>query len=223
MRLPLLLFASLSAAAQAQTFDPAAQYVTAGQDEPGYRAWYMASPERAVGVAGLNQYLTLWGVAGVVPTWQLLRTASDWSKCGAQPFEVPPTTEWPNVVQTLRYIRDQVVPAIGPVEAVSGYRNPALNACAGGARASAHVHYYALDLVPLRPTTREDLIRAMCIVHYREGEDYEAGLGFYAFLRFHVDSKAFREWGGNGRPESSPCVPIEAELEAARTANPAGE
>ena len=54
-------------------------------------------------------------MAGIVPTWQLLRTASSWQRCGAQPFEVPPTTEWPHIVQTLRYINDYVVPAVGPV------------------------------------------------------------------------------------------------------------
>ena len=45
-----------------------------------------------------------YGVGGVVPTWQLLRTATDWQKCGAQPFEVPPTSAWPNIVAALRYV-----------------------------------------------------------------------------------------------------------------------
>ena len=33
-------------------------------------------------------------------------------------------SEWPHIVQTLRYIRDYVIPAVGPVEPVSVYRNP---------------------------------------------------------------------------------------------------
>jgi hypothetical protein len=115
-------------------------------------------------VKSFNAYLDQYRVAGVMPTWELLRTATSWAKCGAQPFEVPPSTEWPHIVQTLRYVRDYVVPAVGPVEPVSAYRNPLLNACAGGAPESAHKHYSAIDMVPLRPTTREHLMRTLCAV-----------------------------------------------------------
>ena len=175
-------------------WNPAADYITAGQDEPGYRSWYLAMPSRAIEVKAFNTYLTTYQVAGVVPTWQLLRTATAWEKCGAQPFEIPPNSEWPNIVQTLRYVRDYVVPAVGPVEPVSAYRNPMLNQCAGGAPESAHKHFSAVDLVPLRPVTREDLMRTMCGVHARRGGDYQVGLGFYAFIRFHVDLMKYRRW-----------------------------
>lgn len=185
---------------------PAAAYITAGQDEPGYRNWYMASPRHRVGVTNFNNYLVTYGVGGIVPTWQLLRTATSWQRCGAQPFEVPPTSDWPHIVQTLRYVNDYVVPAVGPVEPVSGYRNPLLNVCAGGAPESAHKHYSAIDMVPLRPTTREGLIRTLCVVHARRGLPYGVGLGFYAFLRFHVDTTKFRRWGAD--PESTTCPPI---------------
>lgn len=180
-------------------------YVAAGQDEPGYRAWYAADPERPGRVRALNDYLATYEVAGIVPTWQLLRTATLWRVCGAQPFEVPPSAEWPNVVQTLRYVRDYVVPAVGAVEPVSAYRNPALNRCAGGAIESAHQKFHAMDLVPLRPTTREELMSALCAAHLRRGSDYSIGLGFYAFLRFHVDSTRFRKWGTGGADAASPC------------------
>ena len=58
------------------------------------------SPRRANAayVKAFNDYLVTYGVGGVVPTWQLLRTASQWQRCGAAPFEVPPTSEWPNIV-----------------------------------------------------------------------------------------------------------------------------
>lgn len=218
MRVPLLLALALALAApvQAAPYDPTGRYVIAGQDDPGYRNWYLASPANPIRVAGFHHYLTRYGAGWILPTWQVVRTASDWSKCNEAPFEVPPTSEWPHIVQTLRYIRDEVIPAVGPVEAVSAYRNPALNQCAGGAVGSAHMGFYALDLVPLNETTREELIRAMCTVHYRRGEAYSTGLGFYAFLRFHVDSKGFREWGPAG--QDSPCVPIEMELEGRENA-----
>ena len=194
-------------AAQPAAWDPAAPYIAAGQDEPGYRSWYLAAPWRAGQVKSFNDYLVAGQVGGILPTWQLLRTATSWEKCGAQPFEVPPTTEWPHMVQTLRYIRDFVIPAVGPVEAVSVYRNPALNQCAGGAPESAHKEDSAIDMVPLRPIDRQTLVRTLCGIHSEHGAAYNAGLGFYAFLRFHVDSTKFRRW--NMDPAvAADCPPI---------------
>ena len=175
-------------------WNPAADYIAAGQDEPGYRSWYLAAPWRAAQVKSFNDYLASAQVSGILPTWQLLRTATSWRECGGQPFEVPPNTEWPHMVQTLRYVRDYVIPAVGPVEAVSVYRNPQLNQCAGGAPESAHKQDSAIDMVPLRPTTREALMRTLCGIHSEHGAAYSAGLGFYAYLRFHVDSTKFRRW-----------------------------
>ena len=187
----------------APPFDPARDYITPGQDEPGYRAWARADPARAPAVAAYYAFLAQNGVIGIVPTWQLLRTATDWQRCAAQPFEVPPPELWAHVLETLAYIRAHIVPVIGPVEPVSVYRNPALNACAGGAPESAHQSLFAIDLVPLRPTDRAGLIRGVCAIHQWRGSGYDVGLGFYKGLRFHVDSKKFRKWGGGG--ESSPC------------------
>jgi len=192
---------------QAAVWNPAAPYISAGQDEPGYRSWYLAAPWRSAQVKAFNDYLAGAGVAGVVPTWQLLRTATSWAECGGQPFEIAPTGEWPHMVQTLRYIRDYVVPVIGPVEAVSVYRNPQLNQCAGGAPQSAHKLDSAIDMVPLRPTDRVALMRSLCADHSRHGAAYGAGLGFYAYLRFHVDSIKFRRW--NMDPAvAAECPPI---------------
>jgi len=175
-------------------YDPAAPYITVGQDEPGYRSWYLAGPWRAAQVKQFNDYLTASRVSGIVPTWELFRTATSWKECGAEPFEIPPTSEWPHIVQTLRYINDYVIPAVGPVEPVSGYRNPSLNRCAGGAPESAHKTYSAVDLVPLRPITREQLMKALCVAHSEHGAAYSTGLGFYAYLRFHIDSTKYRRW-----------------------------
>lgn len=177
-----------------QAWDPAKDYISDGQDEPGYRSWYLAAPWRAAQVKAFNDYLTSAQVSGILPTWQLLRTATSWRECGGQPFEVPPSDEWPHMVQTLRYVRDYVIPAVGPVEAVSVYRNPQLNQCAGGAPESAHKEDSAIDMVPLRPTTRVALMRTLCGIHSQHGAEYNAGLGFYAFLRFHVDSTKYRRW-----------------------------
>jgi hypothetical protein len=188
-------------------WDPAAPYITAGQDEPGYRSWYLAAPWRAAQVKAFNDYLVANQVGGVLPTWTLLRTATSWQACGAQPFEVPPAQEWPNMVETLRYVRDHVIPVIGPVEAVSVYRNPQLNKCAGGAPESAHKLDSAIDMVPLNPIDRVSLMRRLCGIHTEYGNAYKAGLGFYAYLRFHVDSTKFRRW--NMDPAvAAECPPI---------------
>jgi hypothetical protein len=203
--LAILLLVSAPAAAQvaapgqapastSAVWDPASAYISTGQDEAGYRSWYLATPWRAAQVRSFNDYLTTAQVAGILPTWQLLRTATAWQECGAQPFEVPPSGDWPHIVQTLRYVRDFVIPAVGPVEAVSVYRNPELNKCAGGAPESAHKEDSAIDMVPLRPIAREALMRTLCGIHTEHGAAYQAGLGFYAYLRFHVDSTKFRRW-----------------------------
>ena len=210
----LALIAAVPATAQVGTIDttlqpgwnPAADYITVGQEEGGYRSWYVASIRHQQQVKAFNDYLETWQVSGVLPTWQILRTATSWHRCGGMPFEVPPTTEWPHIVQTLRYVRDYVVPAVGPVEAVSAYRNPSLNACAGGAPESAHKHYSAIDMVPLRKTSRGELMRTLCAVQARRGPDYQVGLGFYAFLRFHVDTIKYRRWGAD--PSVANCPPI---------------
>ncbi|NUQ18236.1 MAG: hypothetical protein HOP95_07255 [Sphingomonas sp.] len=182
------------APAAAAAWDPAGPYITKGQDEPGYRSWYLAAPWRAAQVKTFNDYLASAGVSGIVPTWQLLRTATAWQECGQQPFEVPPSAEWPHMVETLRYVRDHVIPAVGPVEPVSVYRNPELNKCAGGAPESAHKLASAIDMVPLKPIDRVTLMRTLCGIHSEYGAPYNAGLGFYAYLRFHVDSTKYRRW-----------------------------
>ncbi|MGZ8360312.1 MAG: D-Ala-D-Ala carboxypeptidase family metallohydrolase [Allosphingosinicella sp.] len=181
-----------------------------GQGEAEYQAWLATSP----GVRGQVLSFEMWqdaaGVRGVLPTWQILRTASMWRECGGPPFEVPPHTFWPDMVKTLRFVRDRVRPVLGPVEAVSGFRNPALNNCAGGAASSAHLDYFALDLVPIAAIDRRSLIERICPVHARYGAAAEAGLGFYAFTRFHVDTRSFRRWGSAGpRGNESPCAVLE--------------
>lgn len=212
-RLLLILSIILSAPALAQTqnWNPAANYVTAGQDEPGYRRWVAAASWRPVYVKAFNDYLTTYGVGGVAPTWQLLRTATDWQKCGADPFEVPPTAAWPNIVAALRYVGAYVEPRIGPIEVVSVYRNPRLNACAGGAPESTHRQMGAVDMVPLRPTTREALMTQLCAIHRTSGERFLTGLGLYKGLRFHIDNKKFREWGMSGAKGGFGCAAVLAE------------
>ena len=199
----------LLAAAAALVWAPAparAQEKAEGQDHADYLAWLARDPAARAQVIAFKQFLEMKDLEDVLPTWQILRTASMWRECNGPRFEVAPFTEWNHIATTLTFIDKHVQPVIGDVEAMSGYRNPTLNQCSGGAPASAHRHYYALDLVPVRPISRPGLIRSICAIHGWRGEGYDVGLGFYQGLRFHVDSKGFRKWGPTGKGETSPCV-----------------
>jgi hypothetical protein len=180
--------------------------VADGQAHADYLAWLARSSAAQAQVLAFRQFLETEKVDDILPTWQLLRTASMWRECNGPRFEVAPFTEWNHIAMTLRFIRAHVVPVIGEVEAVSGYRNETLNQCARGAKESAHRHFYAVDLVPLRPLSRTGLIRSICAIHTFRGREYDIGLGFYSGVRFHLDSKGYRRWGPDGKGETSPCV-----------------
>ena len=178
-----------------------------GQSADDFRAWLSRSPAHRAELGAFRDYLAARGVQSVVPMWQLVRTSSSWRQCDAEPFETPPTDKWDHIVKTLQFVRDDVVPAIGEVEALSAYRNAALNACSDGAPKSAHREFFALDLTPVsKAVARADMIRSVCAAHARDGRAYETGLGFYSGRRFHVDSSGFRKWGANGKSATSPCV-----------------
>jgi hypothetical protein len=62
-------------------------------------------------------------------------------------------------------------------------------------------------MVPLLPIDRVTLMRKLSGDHSQHGASYRAGLGFYAYLRFHVDSTKFRRW--NMDPAvAAECPPI---------------
>jgi hypothetical protein len=203
----LALFASVLPLAAAPA---AAQELPVGQGQAEYEAWLASSPDVRGQVLSFESWQEAAGVRGVLPTYQLVRTASMWRECDGPAFEVPPFRLWPGMVNTLRFIRDHVKAAVGEVEAVSGYRNPALNRCARGAERSAHLDFFALDLIPKQPLTRRILFERICPMHSRDGRAANAGLGFYAFTRFHIDTRSFRRYGSAGPAgNESPCAVLE--------------
>jgi hypothetical protein len=175
---------------------PAADLPPIDQSEQGFILWQRVEPQRARRVRAFETYLRRHGISGVAPTYQLLRTASDWRTCGGEPFATPPPADWPHMALALAWIRQRVKPAIGAVEAKSSFRDPELNACALGAKQSAHLDFWAVDLEPLDPTlTRARLMNTLCAVHKQYGAASQIGLGFYAGVRFHIDAKRYRHWG----------------------------
>ena len=185
----------------------AAQERAEGQSKADYLAWLSRDAGARAQVLSFKAFLQAGEVDDVVPTWQLIRTASKWRDCSGPRFEVAPVAEWAHISATLEFIKAEVEPVIGDVQPVSGFRNAELNQCSGGAKASAHRHFYALDLVPAdADISRSAMIRSICQVHTQRGDDMGIGLGFYAGNRFHVDSKGFRRWGADGKGATSPCA-----------------
>lgn len=139
---------------------------------------------------------------GVVPLYQLLRSASDWRLCGAEPFAVAPPAQWPAVRSTLQLLKTLgEQQRLKSYEVVSAYRNPTLNRCAGGARDSAHTRAFAVDL--LLPAWADP--RPLCEFWQTHGQAWNMGLGRYPSGRIHIDTAGYRTWGGDLSAGSSFC------------------
>jgi hypothetical protein len=174
--------------------------------ESAFRHWLAADPARAAGFARFEGMLRHEGVSGVVPNRELWLVDRNHPRCARAWYAIPPEANWPRIVPALRFIRDYVEPAVGEVRVVSAYRDAAFNACVGGASQSAHLGFYALDLVPRDWfVTRGRLIEALCPIHAREGPKAHIGLGIYNSRRFHIDGRRFRGWGADFRGTSFPC------------------
>lgn len=200
LSLPLLA----STAANAITLSPSAPTTN---PTDSFSSWLDKEPGRRADVSAFEAFLAQQGVAGVLPTRQILLNDDTWSTCHMDgPWSLAQRAYWPHIVGTLRYIRDEIVPMVGPVQVDSGYRNVAFNRCTGGATHSAHSEFYALDLTPTGGISRNRLIAQVCANHARYGAAYHIGLGFYDGTRFHIDSRSFRRWGSDYRAATSPCA-----------------
>lgn len=200
LALSLPLFASTNAGAATDV--PPGSPTSAS----AFNSWLDEAPSRRADVQAFEAFLGQEGVGGVLPTWEILLNDTSWSECHAgAPFSLAERAYWPHIVNTLRYIHDEIVPTIGPVQVDSGYRDVGLNRCSGGAAHSAHAQFYALDLTPVRSMDRSALIDRVCANHARYGAAYHIGLGFYDHERFHIDSRSFRRWGSDYHAATSPC------------------
>lgn len=176
--------------------------------------WLGEEPARAERFASFRDFLAEEGVAEVVEPWQLMRVdAYIARRCEAEPFAIPPEEVWPNVLPALRLVRNEVIPAVGPVQVLSSYRTPELNICAGGAGRSNHLQFSALDMATAPRRGGETLYRELCAMHEAAGSSSRMGLGAYYDLtggdysggRFHVDGEGYRSWGRSYSSGSSPC------------------
>ena len=149
-------------------------------------------------VQAFEAFLRSEKLGDVIPLAQLLRTASDWQRCNAEPFEVPPPSNWPDVGSTLRLVAELMRrQLLLPFEVHSAYRNPALNECAQGAAQSAHTTHFALDIVTVGD--QSVWMTELCRFWRTEGQRWNMGLSRYASGRIHIDTKRYRTWGNIGK------------------------
>jgi hypothetical protein len=167
-------------------------------DLPAFEAWVRTHP-----VGDFENYLAREKLNGVVPTRQLVRTASDWRQCGGPQFEIPPRSHWPEIRKVLELVAELKHRRIlDEFEAVSNYRNPVLNACAGGAPRSSHTRTFAMDLRPV--AGRIDEAR-LCEFWKRDGRQWNMGLSKYPSGRIHVDRSGYRIWGASHGRDTAFC------------------
>lgn len=169
----------------------------------GFAQW---RANNATEVAAFDAHLRGQQLHDVVPLAQLLRSASSWQDCQAQPYAVPPAAQWADasaVLQLIQALKAQGV--LGAFEVHSSYRNPALNACAGGAARSAHLLAYAVDLTPASPPALPLTLEALCSFWRTQGAAWKMGLGRYTSGRIHIDTYGWRTWGGDGTARTSLC------------------
>ncbi|EIK94314.1 hypothetical protein PMM47T1_22233 [Pseudomonas sp. M47T1] len=151
-----------------------------------------------------EHFLVQRKIDAVVPLYQLLRTASDWRECHAQPFALPPASHWPAVESTLKLLdalRQQGV--LTRFEVVSAYRDKRLNACAGGAAHSAHAQAFAVDLEFPEGSVGP---QRLCDFWKQHGGEWNLGLSRYPSGRVHLDTTGYRTWGEDYSARTSYCL-----------------
>jgi uncharacterized protein YcbK (DUF882 family) len=147
-------------------------------------------------LADLQAYLALHDVHDVIPIDQLIKQGTDWQSKQQPKYAIPDRPLWPKMVRTLKLMQRFVIPSVGPVEVVSGFRTEKYNVLAGGARRSKHLEFAALDVIPQAGTDRDELHQKLLAVWRMHGKHLNMGLGLYGRNRFHIDTGGHRIWRG---------------------------
>lgn len=221
----LLASAALLASCQPAPTPKAAPPPKASASEPGptpslyppqFQAWLAANPAEAPRFEALKAYLAGEGVADVLPIWQIVQTETveAATKCEIDGFAIPPETMWPTIVPTLRLVRAEIVPLLGPVKVLSSFRTNEANKCSLGAPESPHKRYSALDLAMVNPMPQKEMFAKLCKHWYGLSPRWGYGLGAYYVRnyeayneegRFHVDTLGRRTWGYSYGAYTSHC------------------
>jgi Peptidase M15 len=159
---------------------------------------------RDVSTGDFEKSLISANLENVVPLDQLLRSASEWKRCGGPPYQIPPKAQWPDVKKVLALIKElKAVRLLTNFEVVSTYRNPRLNACAHGSKSSAHTKAFAVDLVMVGDKSNQLLL---CKFWKNKGRSWNMGLSRYPSNRIHIDTAGYRTWGKDFTRATSYCL-----------------
>ena len=142
----------------------------------------------------LEYFLHSHGVDNIVPTWRLLQQGSEWETHTLPRFAMPERHLWEQMVNTLIFIKHELMPYIGPVKVLSGFRTPHYNFAAGGVDRSRHLIFSALDLRPIQQIDRTSLHAILQDRWDTYGRAYKLGMGLYKDTRFHIDTGGYRQW-----------------------------
>jgi hypothetical protein len=177
-----------------------------------YNAW-VAAADNLRRVREYEVFLEKNGVGNIIPSFELMRTARDWQKCGRSQYMVPNRELWANQIPTLRVFKYLVAAKVlTDFEVTSVYRDLPMNQCAGGASSSRHLYNSAIDfrIGPEYPqpedyTYIENTKFKLCQFWTQHGPSLNMGLGLYTSGQIHIDTQGFRTWGPNLSRQSSMC------------------
>ncbi len=153
------------------------------------------------------------GVGNIIPSFELMRTARDWQKCGREQYMVPSRELWANQIPTLRVFKYLIAAnVLTDFSVTSVYRDLPLNQCAGGASSSRHLYNSAIDfrIGPEYPQPEdyayiENSKFKLCQFWSQHGQSLNMGLGLYASGQIHIDTQGYRTWGPDLSSRSSMC------------------
>lgn len=177
-----------------------------------YKQW-LSEGSHEQQVNRYHNYLIRHDVSRAAPMFELLKSARDWERCGREPYAVPSSELWDNLLPTLKVLQqlqDQKI--LDDIEVTSVYRDAELNQCANGSPGSKHVHNSALDfrIGSENPDMGEleKIARAkhqLCEYWQNNGQRLNMGLGVYASGQIHIDTQGFRTWGPDHTHNTSIC------------------
>lgn len=158
-----------------------------------FEGWMLVNQARPK-LEKIGQQFTDSGVQGKLPLYLVLLQGTDWHLNEKSLFVLPNRDHIDNMVRTVKYVEQYIVPVIGDLVPVSGERSEEYNAISGGAKSSKHLVFCAMDMVPEKSWDRAELHKKLVEIHNQTGKANNVGLGLYSGLRFHIDTCGFRRW-----------------------------
>lgn len=177
-----------------------------------YSNWLMMGNNQAR-VREYEKYLERHDVGNIIPSFELLKSARDWQRCGKSEYMVPSREIWGNQIPTLKVFKYLVAAnVLTDFEVTSVYRDLPLNQCAGGASSSRHLYNSAIDfrIGPQYPQSGdyafiENSKFKLCEFWKNHGQSLNMGLGLYASGQIHIDTQGYRTWGPDHSRNTSLC------------------